>query len=53
MGARGRAPQLGQMYVADFETCDSDDFYKIDGEGERSIIRGFGWQVIETWKQRR
>ena len=27
MGARGRAPQLGlEMYVADFETCDSDDF---------------------------
>ena len=39
MGARGRAPQLGQMYVADFETCDSDDFYKIDGEGREIYMQ--------------
>ena len=42
MGARGRAPQLGQMYVADFETCDSDDFYKVDGEG-REIYKQRVW----------
>jgi len=33
MRGRRTTAQLGQMFVADFETCDSDQFYKVDGEG--------------------
>lgn len=35
MAKRGRFADLGQMYVADFETCDSDDVYKVTKEGEK------------------
>ncbi len=40
--ARNNTIGLGQMYVADFETCDSDDLYRIDGEG-RTIYNQRVW----------
>lgn len=30
---RGNCADLSQMYVADFETCDSEDIYKVTDEG--------------------
>lgn len=34
MASRGKHAQLNQMYVADFETCDSDRLYKVDNNGK-------------------
>ena len=42
MRGRRTTAQLNQMYVADFETCDSDQFYKVDGEG-RTIYNQRVW----------
>lgn len=35
MASRGNTAQKSQMFVADFETCDSDVLYKINDKGEK------------------
>jgi hypothetical protein len=43
VASRGKHAQLDQMYVADFETCDSDDLFKIDEKTGEKIYNQKVW----------
>lgn len=43
MASRGKTTQLDHMYVADFETCDSDRLYKIDTQTGKQIFEQKVW----------
>lgn len=43
MASRGKTTQLDHMYVADFETCDADEVYKVDEESGLKIYNQKVW----------
>jgi hypothetical protein len=54
MAPRGKTVQLKNMYVADFETCDADELYKIDNKTGMEIknqkVWLAGFKNLETMK---
>jgi hypothetical protein len=54
MASRGKHVQLDHMYVADFETCDSEELYKIDEKTGEKIYNQKVWLAgfknLETMK---
>ena len=43
MAPRGKTTQLHNMFVADFETCDTSEFYTIDATTNRPIYKQRVW----------
>jgi hypothetical protein len=54
LASRGKHAQLDQMYVADFETCDTDELFKVDVKTGEEIYNQKVWLAgfknLETMK---